>query len=219
MQKSIYRALLILALLVPLSRLSFADDTFAVSGTISDSGDVESGEIGIPYLTSNGVLGGWEGGSGVTWGAFNNLWTIGSVEGTVISLQGFSGASWTFEGISGGESYGTFDVSAGGCIVEESGCAGAQGTWSGDLYLEDDSGTTLFEIQMSGTATASFGGTYFSNLDALDLISGTADVTGGGQVVYEAPCVPEPSTLTLMMIAGIASILAKRFRRTCAAQN
>jgi hypothetical protein len=148
----------------------------------------------------------------------NSIWTIGSVEGELITISAVSYADWTFEGITGSMSYGTFSAGGGPCVVEESGCTGPA-TWTGQVDLENASGTTLFEIQMSGTGTASFGGTYFSDLDALDLISGTADVTGEGEVVYAAPSVPEPSTLTLMMTALIASILAMRFRRTTATQN
>jgi hypothetical protein len=71
---------------------------------------------------------------------------------------------------------------------------------------------------MEGVGTGSVGGNFFPPLGFF-LISGYADVTGEGEVVYAAPSVPEPSTLTLMMTALIASILAMRFRRTIAMQN
>jgi hypothetical protein len=213
MRKSTWRALLILALLVPLSRFSFCDDTFAVSATFSDTGDVESGFITLPSSTI-------EGGGGVTWGGFNNIWPIGTVAGAVIELNFIDGSGWSFEGITGSQSFGTLDAEAGPFTVGDDGVTGAPApaTWTGELYLENSLGATLFEIQMEGVGTGSVGGNFVPPLGFF-LISGYADVTGEGEVVYAAPSVPEPSTLTLMMTALIASILAMRFRRTIAMQN
>jgi hypothetical protein len=72
---------------------------------------------------------------------------------------------------------------------------------------------TLFTIEMAGTGSASFSGIPV-NADAVLLINGGASLIGEGQVTYEAPSVPEPSTLSLLGIAGIALILGRQFRRS-----
>lgn len=221
MRKGICRALLVLALLVPLSRSSFGD-SFAVRGSFSDSGDVEFVSMSIPNLTFNGHLGVWGGGNQVTWGPFNNLWPLGYIGGEEVAVgipENFS--DWSFDGYTGSRSSGIVEGSLGGCIVEEGGCVGVNtATWTGQIDLYADDGTAI-EILMSGGGTGSFGGTYFSGI-GFDLISGTINATGVGRVFIngvEQPCVPEPSTLTLMGIAGVASIFAMQFRRARATQN
>jgi hypothetical protein len=223
MRKSTWRALLILALLVPLSRLSFADDTFAVSGIIQDSGDVEDVFMGgIPNLYVNGGTGPWGGGNQTTWGSMNAIWPLGFIGGADVDVNILGNfADWSFDGYTGSYSTGDFEGEAGGCVVEEDGCEGTSiASWTGKIDLYADGGPTI-EILMSGGGTGSFGGTYFSGL-GFDLTSGTIDATGAGEVLIdgvEQPIVPEPSTLTLMMIAAIASLLAVRFRRPKATQN
>ena len=217
MRKSTWRALLILALLVPLSRFSFADDTFAVGGAISDSGDVEGASMTVPGLYFNDEGSTWEAGDGVTWAYFHNQWPIGTEESAVISFSAGIFTDWTFDGVTGSYSFGTFSADTDPCIVGVSGCDDVPLTWTGELDLSDGLGTTLFEIQMTGTGTAFFSGD--SAPDGFEVVAANADLTGEGEVVYAAPSVPEPSTLTLMMTALIASILAMRFRRTTATQN
>jgi hypothetical protein len=159
----------------------------------------------------------------------NQLWKIGSVEGGEIDVSFIAGSGWSFDGFTGPMSSGSLHAFAGPFTVEDDGpykgdpsaevlATGIPATWTGELSLEDSLGATLFEIQMTGVGTASFAG-YSAFDDIFRLVYGDADVTGVGQVVYEDPSVPEPSTLTLMSIAGIASILAARFRRARAAQN
>lgn len=209
MRQGIFRALLVLALLVPLSQLSFADGTFPVGGILSDSGDTEVGSIGSPYF-------GFEGKSEATWGLFDNFWAFGSTEQATFGVD-IHGGNWSFDGITGLQSYGTFDVVTDPFTVGE---GSVPSTWTGELYFEDFFGTALFEIQMAGVGTASFSGTPEPEFDGFLVVNGTADVTGTGEVVYVDPsALPEPSTLTLMSIAGIASILATRFRRTKATQS
>ena len=201
MRQGFFRALLVLALLVPLSRSSFGD-TFGVAGSLTDSGDVEYGSITLPSFT-------FIGGSGITWALFHNTWTIGSVEGAEIDVD-IRGGNWSFDGFTGLQDFGTFFVVTDPFTVEDDGATGVPSTWTGELDLSDSFGTTLFEIQMAGTGTASFSGDAVPG--GVSVVSGTADVTGVGQVIYEAPSVPEPSTLTLLGI-GIATILCIRFRR------
>lgn len=204
MRQSFCRALLVLALLVPLSRSSFGD-TFAVGGTLVDSGDIEEGFINLPSGTVNFAIAA---------GDFPFTWKIGSVEeGAIILVGGGSGSGWSFDGFTGLLADGTFRaVTTEPFTVEDYGAAGLPVTWTGELDLLTNDGLELFEIQMAGTGTASFIGSPDVN-DEVVVTTGTADVTGVGQVVYEDPSVPEPSTLTLMGIAGIASIILIGFRR------
>jgi hypothetical protein len=202
MHKITCRALLVLALLVPISRLSFGD-SFAVSGILIDSGDIESGSLSF---ASSGIAGG----SGATWGLYNNLWTFGSIEEADFGVDIFGG-NWSFDGFTGLQSYGTFDIVTDPFTV---GDGQIPCTWTGQIDLSDGFGTTLFEIQMAGVGTASFSGTPGPESDEFLVVNGTADVTGTGQIVYEDPnLLPEPSTLTLMMTAVIVSLLVLRFRR------
>jgi hypothetical protein len=185
--------------------LSFGD-TFGVSGTLTDSGDEEYGSITLPSCTIVG-------GAPAEWGGYGVYpWTVGSVEGTYLSVTILGGGGWSFDGFTGPNSYGTYDVGVGPFTLQSGGATGIPATWTGDLDLEDTFGTTLFEIQMTGVGTASIGG-FVPVPGYFFLVSGTADVTGVGQVIYEAPSVPEPSTLTLMGIAGIASIVIMLFRK------
>jgi hypothetical protein len=209
MRKSTWRALLILALLVPLSRLSFADDTFEVGGAFGGSGDTTEVSISGPFT--------FEGSSGTWFDLYGDVWTVGDYADGSFSAGLLDGGNWSFDGFTGLTSYGSFSVVTDPFIVEGYGVGGVPATWTGEIYLSDGFGTTLFEIQMAGVGTASFSGK--SVPDGFFVVAGTADVTGVGQVVYEDPSVPEPSTLTLMGIAGIASILAMRFRRPTATQN
>ena len=204
MRQGFCRVLLVLALLLSLSRASFGD-TFPVSGVLEDSGDIMEGSITLPSCTIVG-------GSPAEWGEFGTLWTIGSVAAGEIDVELRSFGGWSFDGFTGSQSFGQFLVVTGPFTVEDDSPAGVPSTWTGELDLSDDFGTTLFEIQMAGAGTASFSGRPGPESDEFYLIYGTADVTGVGQVVYEAPSVPEPSTLTLLGI-GIATILCIRFRR------
>lgn len=80
-------------------------------------------------------------------------------------------------------------------------------TWTGEVDLSDGFGTTLFEIEMEGVGTASYYGTFESPIfDGYSVVGADASLTG------EAQATPEPSTITLLGIAGIASILGIRFR-------
>jgi len=212
MHQGICRALLVLALLIPLSRSSFGD-SFAVSGTIFGSGDIVGASIALPSGTIDM-------GSGAWFYLYGNIWTIGDYADGSFSIGG-SGGNWSFDGFTGLLASGTFSVVTDPFIVEGYGVGGVPATWTGEIDLSDGFGTTLFEIQMAGVGTASYSGYSVDPPfpDGFRVVDGTADVTGVGQVVYEDPSVPEPSTLTLMGIAGIASILAMRFRRARAAQN
>jgi hypothetical protein len=153
----------------------------------------------------------------------NTPWTVGSNASVVITAQGESGfglGNWSFDGFTGSFEAANLFASSGEFTVE----AGSDGTietpvtWTGDLYLYSDvaAATPLFEIQMEGVGTATITGLESDGLFYVG--TGTADVTGEGQVIYEAPSVPEPSTFTLLFL-GIASILAMRFRRTTATQS
>jgi hypothetical protein len=202
MRQSICHALLVLALLVPLSRSSFGD-TFAVSGYFEDfPGGGVCGDINLPSGAGIFGCGPWD------WEESGSF-TDGSVHSAGIGGQ-FAEGGWSFDGFTGGIFEETFQTNVFSFTVEDDKVTGIPVTWTGELYLfYDSTGPALFEIQMEGVGTASIGG--FGEFASS--LYGTADVTGVGQVVYEDPSVPEPSTLTLMGIAGIASILGMGLRR------
>jgi hypothetical protein len=200
MRQGIWRALLVLGLLVPLSRLSFGD-TFAVSGFFENLVGESWGNMSLPSCDTYGG-GPWD---------WEEHGTVGSDQTARIGGQVWGGSGWSFDGFNGPLIHLTINTSLFSFTVEDGGTTGIPVTWSGELDLLSDDETTLFEIAMSGVGTASIVGVGY--------LAGSADLTGVGQVVYEDPSVPEPSTLTLMGIAGIASIVARRFRRSTATQN
>ena len=208
MRQGIGRALLVLALLVPLSRYSFGDP-FGASGILSASGDMEGGSLTFPSFT-------FSGGSGATWALFNNTWTAGASVQPSYGIS-FSGGGWTLDGLSGDYSTGSFaiDVTNPFTVAAEGPYAGAPGaellatgvpiTWTGEVDLFADDGTLAYDIDLTGDGTASFAG--YATPRGYSVDYGTADVTD------DATITPEPSTLSLVGIAGIALIVGMRFRQ------
>jgi hypothetical protein len=209
MRQGISRTLLVLALLVPLSRLTFADDTFAVTGTL----DLEYRDVVIPTIT----------GPSFTYEGFNPAgggrqlgfgWDIGASVQPSFMAQTEDG-DWTLDGLPGGsEGFSTFTVIVPDPFtVEYSPEFGLEATdipiiWTGEIDLYSDDGTMLYTVYMEGVGTADFGG-YPMQGDPDQIFVDTADfsLTGGAVVT------PEPSTLTLMGIAGIALFLGIGLRR------
>jgi hypothetical protein len=209
MRQGIGRAFLVLALLVPFSRFSFGDP-FGSSGVLQASGDIEGGSLTFPSFT-------FSGNSGATWALFNNDWTVGSSVQPSYGISFSDGGGWTLNGQSGNESSGTFiiDVTNPFTVADQGPYAGAPGaellatgvpiTWTGQIDLFSDNGAVLYDIDLSGVGTASFAG--YATPWGYSVVYGTADVTD------DATITPEPSTLTLVGIAGIAFIVGIRFRQ------
>lgn len=197
MRQGIWRALLVLALLVPLSRLSFGD-TFAVSGNLDASGDTAGGHLSGPSFT-------FEGGSGEIYGIFGCCWIVGaSVQPSWNLILGDYGI-WTLNGLSGIGANGIFDFYVTDPFTVGSlGATGIPITWTGQIDLFDG-----LYIDLSGVGTASFTG----RSEAPDVPGGIFLLNTDTDVTGEALVTPEPSTLTLMGIAGIASIVVIGFRR------
>jgi hypothetical protein len=207
MRQGICRALLVLALLVPLSRYSFGDP-FGASGTLQASGDIEGGSLTLPSFT-------FSGNSGATWALFNNIWTVGDSVQPSFGVEFSDGGGWTLNGVSGLMSYGTFSIDVTDPFtVEASPNGGLIATgipiiWTGQIDLLSDNGIVLYDIDLDGTGTTSFTAQSFNTDQFL--------ITGADAIVTDdAVVTPEPSTLTLMGIAGIAgiaSIVGIQFRR------
>ena len=209
MRQGICRALLVLALLVPLSRYSFGDP-FGSSGTLQASGDMEGGSLAFPSFT-------FTGNSGATWALFNNTWTVGSSVQPSFGISFSDGGGWTLNGLSGDYSTGTFMIDAADpfTVEAEGSYKGAPGaellatgvpiTWTGEIDLFSDNGTLLYDIDLDGVGTASFAG--YETPWGYSVVYGTANVTD------DATVTPESSTLTLVGIAGIALIVGVRFRQ------
>lgn len=102
MRQGIGHALLVLALLVPLSRYSFGDP-FGSSGILTASGDMEGGTLTFSSFT-------FSGNSGATWALFNNNWTIGESVQPSYGISFSDGGGWTLNGLSGDYSTGTFVI-------------------------------------------------------------------------------------------------------------
>lgn len=208
MRKSICRAFLVLALLVPFSRFSLGDP-FGANGTLTASGDIEEGSLAFPSFTFNGS-------SGATWALFGNDWTVGSSVQPSYGLN-LRGGGWSLDGLSGDYSTGSFliDVSNPFTVEADGPYRGAPGaellatdvpiTWTGQIDLFADNGTLLYDIDLTGDGTASFGG-YWTPW-GYSVTYATADVTDDAEIT------PEPSTLSLMGIAGVALLVGVRFRQ------
>jgi hypothetical protein len=209
MRQVICRALLVLALLVPFSRYSFGDP-FGASGILSASGDMEGGSLAFPSFT-------FSGNSGATWALDNNTWTVGSSVQPSYGISFSDGGGWTLNGLSGDYSTGSFiiDVTNPITVEAEGPYTGAPGaellatavpiTWTGQIDLFSNNGTLAYDIDLTGDGTASFAG--YETPWGYSVAYGTADVTD------DATITPEPSTLTLVGIAGIALIVGIRFRQ------
>lgn len=210
MRQGFRRALLVLAFLASLSRLSFADTLFVVTGSVEDrvAGGADA-TINLPTgVFGSGGPNDWEEGP----------WAIGSVESAIIGVQGQSGLSlgtWSFDGFTGSYSELYIDADAGPFTVdvEDDEITGIPVKWAGEieLYSDPDSGTLLFEIQMEGIGTASILGS--ESAGVFEPGAGIADLIGVGQVVYENPSIPEPNTLTLMGTGLITFVVVAGFRR------
>jgi hypothetical protein len=91
-------------------------------------------------------------------------------------------------------------------LVEASGATGIPIIWTGEVDVYGDGGF-LYDVDMAGVGTANF----FPVLGMLDdswvWVGVNASLTGVAVVT------PEPSTLTLIGIAVIASIVVIGFRR------
>jgi hypothetical protein len=209
MRQVICRALLVLALLVPLSRFSFGD-TVAVSGVLQASGDTEGGSLAFPSFT-------FSGNSGATWALSNNIWSVGSSVQPSYGISFSDGGGWSLNGFSGNESTGTFTINvANPFTVEDEGAyPGAPGaellatavpiTWTGQIDLFSNNGTLLYNIDLDGVGTASFAG--YATPWGYSVDYGTADVTD------DAVITPESSTFTLIGISVITFLLATGIRR------
>ena len=209
MRQGTCRALLVLALLVPLSRYSFGDP-FGASGILKASGDTEGGSLAFPTFT-------FSGNSGATWALFNNTWTVGSSVQPSYGLSFSDGSGWTFNGQSGNYSTGTFNIQAADpfTVGADGAYKGAPGaellatgvpiTWTGEIDLFSGDGTLLYDINLDGVGTASFAG--YETPWGYSVVYGTAYVTD------DATVTPESSTLTLIGIAGIAGIIGIGFRQ------
>jgi len=208
MRQGTCRALLVLALLVPLSRYSFGDP-FGASGILKASGDTEGGSLAFPTFT-------FSGNSGATWALFNNTWTVGSSVQPSYGIS-FSGGGWNLNGLSGDYSTGTFNIQAADpfTVGADGAYKGAPGaellatgvpiTWTGEIDLFSDNGTLAYDIDLAGDGTASFAG--------YETPSGYSVVYGTAYVNDDATITPESGTLTLMGIAGIACIAGIRFHQ------
>jgi len=208
MRQGICRALMVLALLVPFSHYSFGDP-FGASGVLSASGDIEGGSLAFPTFTFGGN-------SGATWALENNNWTVGSSVQPTYGIS-FNGSGWNLDGQSGNFSTGSFliDVTNPFTVEPEGAYAGAPGaevlatgvpiTWTGQIDLFSDNGTLAYAIDLTGDGTASFAG--YEMPWGYSVAYGTADVTDDAEIT------PEPSTLTLVGIAGIVLIVGIRFRQ------
>jgi hypothetical protein len=209
MRQGICRAFLVLILLVPFSRFSFADP-FEASGVLTAGGDIESGSLAFPSFT-------FSGNSGATWALFGNDWAIGSSVQPSYGISFSDGGDWTLNGVSGDYSTGSFiiDVTNPFTVEADGPYRGAPGaellatgvpiTWTGQIDLFTDNGTLAYDIDLTGEGTASFAG--YWTPDGYSVAYGTADVTDTATIT------PEPSTLTLVGIAGIALIAGIRFRQ------
>jgi len=209
MRQGICRALLVLALLVPLSRYSFGDP-FGSSGTLQASGDMEGGSLAFPSFT-------FSGNSGATWALLNNTWAVGESVQPAYGISFSDGGGWTLNGLSGDYSTGTFNIQAADpfTVGADGAYKGAPGaellatgvpiTWTGEIDLFLDNGTLAYDIDLTGDGTASFAG--YETPWGYSVAYGTAYVND------DATITPESSTLTLVGIAGIAFIIGIRFRQ------
>jgi hypothetical protein len=209
MRQGIGRALLVLALLVPVSRYSFGDPLEA-DGVLSASGDMEGGSLAFPSFT-------FSGNSGATWALFNNTWTVGESVQPTYGISFSDGGGWTLNGLSGDYSTGSFliDVANPFTVGADGAYKGAPGaellasavpiTWTGQIDLFSDDGTLLFDIDVTGVGTASFAG--YATPWGYSVVDATADVTD------DAVITPEPNSLSLMGTAAIALILGLLFHR------
>jgi hypothetical protein len=207
--RHICRAFLVLALLVPFSRFSFGDP-FGASGTLSASGDSEGGSLIFPSFTFSGS-------SGATWALMGNDWTVGSSVQPTYGISFSDSNAWTLNGLSGDYSTGSFviDVTNPFTVEADGAYKGAPGaellasavpiTWTGQIDLFSDGGTLLYDIDLTGVGTASFGG--YATPWGYSVDYATANVTDDAEIT------PEPSTLSLIGIAGIALIVGIRFRQ------
>ena len=194
------RMLLVLASLVPLCRASFGN-TLLVTGSAGGSGDTTYGRISSPFI--------FDGISPAFFDLFGDIWTVGTqVTG---SFQVDVAGPWTLNGISGDSGSGLFNIVSDPFTVAASpdGSLDATGipiTWTAQLHLGS------FDIDMAGVGTVSINEYRILDADNFAIVGANADLTGVAQVV------PEPSTWTLLAIAGIALILGIRFGpRHCAA--
>lgn len=209
MRQGICRALVVLALLVPLSRYSFGDP-FGATGTLQASGDSEGGSLTFPSFT-------FSGNSGATWALFGNNWAAGSSVQPSYGISYSDGGGWTLNGVSGDYSTGSFNIDATNpfTVEAEGPYAGVPGaellatgvpiTWTGQIDLFSDNGTLAYAIDLTGEGTASFAG--YETPWGYSVAYGTADVSDAATIT------PEPSTLTLTGIAGIVLIVGIRFRQ------
>jgi hypothetical protein len=204
MYRIVRRAFFALALMVTLSRPSFGNDIFPVTGRAGGSGDITYGFIDSPFT--------FEGISGMWFDLYGDEWTVGSHmrEGFGVSVPSYN--DWTFNGRSGQLGWGDFSILTDPFVVEAfpDGSLNATGiplTWTGEVQLLSLDGRVM-NIEMAGVGTASFSARESVEMDQFVVVGGDASLTGVGQITT-----PEPSTLTLIAFGGIALFFGIRFRR------
>jgi hypothetical protein len=204
MRQGIFRALLVLALLAPLSRLSFGDTLFVVSGSLDASGDLETVGINSPSFTFDWTSGhDFSFGQGLTVGEY-------AVANFLVAVDG-NCHIYPNDPFGGYECEGLFNVVSAPFLVEASSDGGLDETgipitWTAEIDA-DYEGTLLYEVDMAGVGTLTLTGAPgispggFMEIGVADNLIGVGDIS------------PEPNTLTLMGTGLIAIIVVMGFRR------